>query len=83
MSIESGAGPMRLGHLAEATLGEGKSADGMQSLQWFKEGRLDLIEKYCRKDVEITRRLYEFGHNKGYILYRDMERRLVKVQVHW
>jgi DEAD/DEAH box helicase domain-containing protein len=74
---------LSLGHLAEATLGESKSADGMQSLQWFKEGRLDLIEKYCAKDVEITKRLYEFGREKGYVLYRDMERRLVKVQVHW
>lgn len=74
---------LSLGHLAEATLGESKSADGMQSLQWFKEGRLDLIEKYCQKDVEITKRLFEFGQEKGYILYRDMEKRLVKLPVHW
>ncbi len=74
---------LSLAHLAEATLKESKSADGMQSLQWFKEGRLDLIEKYCRKDVEITQRLYDFGKGKGYILYRDMEGRLVKLNVHW
>lgn len=74
---------LSLGHLAEASLGEGKSADGLQSLQWFKEGRLDLIEQYCRKDVEITKRLYEFGREKRYILYRDMEGRLVKLNVHW
>ncbi|MEW5806494.1 MAG: DEAD/DEAH box helicase [Acidobacteriota bacterium] len=72
-----------LGHLAEATLGEPKSADGFQSLQWFKEGKLDLIEEYCRKDVEITKRLFEFGREKGYLLYRDYENRLAKLNITW
>ena len=43
-----------LGHLCEANLGEGKSGDGLQSLRWWKDGRIDLIEQYCRKDVELT-----------------------------
>jgi DEAD/DEAH box helicase domain-containing protein len=73
-----------LGHLAEATLGEGKSADGLQSLAWFKQGRLDLIEQYCRKDVEVTRRLYLFGRERGYVLFRDARRQVeVRVPVAW
>ena len=73
----------RLQDLAEATLGEGKSADGLQSLRWFKEGRLDLIERYCRKDVEVTRRLYHFGRARGYLLCRDREQRAFRVPVDW
>ncbi|HKY32189.1 MAG TPA: DEAD/DEAH box helicase [Candidatus Polarisedimenticolia bacterium] len=74
---------LSLGHLAEVTLGEGKAGDGLQSLRWFKEGRLDLIETYCRKDVEVTRRLYRFGRDNGYLLYRDALRRPLRVPVSW
>ena len=74
---------LKLNDLAEVTLGAGKSADGLQSLQWVKEGRMDLVEEYCRKDVEVTRRLYHFGKDKGYLLYHDRARRPVRVPVAW
>lgn len=45
-----------LDNLGQATLNEPKSADGLQALEWWKEGRLDDITTYCRKDVDITRR---------------------------
>lgn len=51
-----------LDNLARATLNAPKSADGMQALQWWKEGNLASIAEYCRKDVEITRDVYLFGH---------------------
>jgi DEAD/DEAH box helicase domain-containing protein len=72
---------IKLDSLAEATLNERKSADGLQSLQWWKQGRLDLIEMYCKKDVAVTARLYRFGRENGYLLYRDLEQRLVRVPV--
>ena len=74
---------LALGHLAETNLGESKSADGLQSLAWWKEGRVDLIEAYCRKDVEVTKRLYELGRDRGYLLYRDHAGRTVRVPVGW
>ncbi|MCL6450179.1 MAG: ribonuclease H-like domain-containing protein [Acetobacteraceae bacterium] len=58
-----------LDSLARATLGLGKTADGLKAVEWFKEGRLDLVEEYCRADVDITRRLFEFGLRRGYLLY--------------
>ncbi len=60
---------LSLDTLARATLSEAKSADGMQSLRWWKAGRVDLITEYCRKDVEITRRLHEYARENGYLLY--------------
>jgi DEAD/DEAH box helicase domain-containing protein len=74
---------LSLQHLAEVNLGESKSADGLQSLQWWKEGRIDLIEEYCRKDVEVTTKLYEIGLQRRYLLYRDHAGREVKVPVDW
>lgn len=74
---------LKLGDLAEATLGEGKSADGLASLKWFREGRLDLVEAYCRRDVEVTRRLHLHGREKGHLLYRDRQGRPVRLPVSW
>jgi DEAD/DEAH box helicase domain-containing protein len=74
---------LKLGDLAETTLGVGKIADGLQSLQWWKEGKIDLIEQYCRRDVEVTRNLYEFGRTNGYVLYRDRDGRPVRLPVDW
>ncbi len=64
------SGRLGLAHLAQATLGEDKSADGLQSLEWYKQGRLDLIEEYCKHDVEILRDLYLFGRREGYVCCR-------------
>jgi DEAD/DEAH box helicase domain-containing protein len=74
---------LSLAHLAEVNLGESKSGDGLQSLAWWREGRIDLIEQYCKKDVELTRRLYELGREQGYLLYRDQSHRVVRVPVDW
>jgi DEAD/DEAH box helicase domain-containing protein len=74
---------LKLGDLAEATLGIGKSADGLQSLKWWKEGRVDLIEQYCRRDVEVTRDVFLFGTRNGYVLYRDRDGKQLRLPVDW
>jgi DEAD/DEAH box helicase domain-containing protein len=73
-----------MGHLAQETLGVAKSADGLQSLEWVRQGRLDLVEQYCRKDVEILRDLYLHGRREGHLFYRDKQRDLrLKLGVEW
>ncbi len=73
-----------MGHLALETLGLGKSADGLQSLEWVRDGRLDLVEEYCRKDVEILRDLYLHGRREGCLFYRDRNRDIrLKLCVEW
>jgi DEAD/DEAH box helicase domain-containing protein len=72
-----------LGHLAECTLGRPKTADGLQSLEWFREGKLDRIEEYCRQDVALTRDLLEFGQREGHVLYRRRGGEVVRAPVDW
>ena len=72
-----------LDNLARATLNAPKSADGMQALQWWKEGNLASIAEYCRKDVEITRDVYLFGHREGYLLFTNKAGQQVRVVVEW
>jgi DEAD/DEAH box helicase domain-containing protein len=60
-----------LSSLAQATLGTDKSADGLAAVKWYREGKMDELIAYCRDDVEITRRLYDHGTDKGWVLYVD------------
>ena len=70
-----------LDNVGQATLGEAKSADGLQALRWWKEGRLDEIAAYCRRDVDITRRIYEFGCRHGYVLFSNKAGQRVRLPV--
>lgn len=67
--VANRGGRLKLDTIAKATLGVGKSADGLQSLQWFRDGRIDLVREYCIKDVEITRDVLTFALLNGFILY--------------
>ena len=72
-----------LAHLAEETLGESKSADGLQSLRWWKEGRLEEIERYCRRDVALLRDLVEHAERHGHLLFRTRSGERVRLPAHW
>lgn len=72
-----------LDSIASASLGEGKTADGIQSVEWFRNGELDKVAEYCKADVDVTRRVYEFGRNNGYIFYRSKLGSKLKVAVNW
>jgi DEAD/DEAH box helicase domain-containing protein len=72
-----------LDNLASATLGTKKSADGLQAVRWYKEGRIQEILAYCQQDVEVTRQLYEFGKSQKYVKFRDRRYRTQMVQVNW
>jgi len=74
---------LSLGHLAEATLGEGKSGDGLLALELYKNGRWEELESYCRRDVLLTKRLFEFGARQGYLLYHHRRGGLVRLPVAW
>jgi DEAD/DEAH box helicase domain-containing protein len=74
---------LKLDNLAQATLGVGKSADGLQALQWWKEGKLDEIAHYCRQDVAVTRDLYLFGRENRYVLFQNKAGQKAKLPVGW
>ncbi|HUF78373.1 MAG TPA: Zn-binding domain-containing protein, partial [Thermoanaerobaculia bacterium] len=69
--------------LAGETLGAAKSGDGLQCLDWVRQGRLELVEEYCRKDVEILRDLYLYGRRERCVYFRHRKRGRVRVEVDW
>jgi DEAD/DEAH box helicase domain-containing protein len=72
-----------LDNLAGATLGAAKSADGLQAVRWYREGRIDDILDYCQQDVEVTRKLFEHGRLYKHVKYRDRSYRTQMVPVNW
>jgi DEAD/DEAH box helicase domain-containing protein len=74
---------LALDHLAQFTLGKKKSGDGTMAASWFKEGKMDLLQKYCQDDVAITRDLYEYGRKNGFLLYQQKGGNVAKVSVDW
>jgi DEAD/DEAH box helicase domain-containing protein len=72
-----------LDKLAASTLGTSKSADGLQAVRWYKQGRMQEILDYCQQDVEVTRRLYEYGKQHKHVKFRDRNYRERMVPVSW
>jgi DEAD/DEAH box helicase domain-containing protein len=73
-----------LDHLARETLNESKSADGLQAVAWFRQGETEKLTEYCRHDVAITRDLFLYGLDNGYLVFKEKkdERRL-RLKVDW
>ena len=72
-----------LDNLASTTLKTSKSADGLQAVRWYKQGRIQEILEYCQQDVEVTRKLYEYGQQYKHVKFRDRSYREKTVPVSW
>src|SRR3989338_2162087 len=70
--------------VARATVGEGKSGHGLEALEWFKEGRVEYVKKYCLDDVRLTRDVYEYGKKNGHILFESRgDGKIHSIPVSW
>ncbi|MBT8364827.1 MAG: DUF1998 domain-containing protein, partial [Deltaproteobacteria bacterium] len=74
---------LSLAHLAATTLGKNKTADGLRALQWWQEGRILEIIEYCRQDVKITRDLYLYGRDNGYLVFNNKRNQKLRIPVVW
>ncbi len=72
---------LSLDRLAHHTLGTKKSADGLQALKWYREGEIEKICHYCRKDVAITRDLFLHGLEYGYFLFQNKAGKVVRLPI--
>lgn len=72
-----------LDSVARATLGDTKSASGVQAVAWWRAGELEKLAEYCKVDVDVTRRIFEFGCTNGYVHYITRLGSKQKVQVKW
>jgi DEAD/DEAH box helicase domain-containing protein len=74
---------LSLAHLTQETLGTTKQADGLQALKWWQEGRIHDIVDYCKMDVKLTRDLFLFGRQNGYLIFSNRGQKRMRVPVDW
>jgi len=74
---------LSLDSIATATFGVEKTAEGMQAIQWFKEGKLLEIAEYCCYDVKLTRLVHEYGAQNRQVFYHNRFGKKLAVPVSW
>ncbi len=84
VSIEEKAGHrMKLDSIATASLGAGKTAQGLDAIRWWREGKFRDVAEYCCYDVKVTKLVHEFGARNGFIKYDDKFGNIQQVEVNW
>jgi hypothetical protein len=74
---------LSLDSVASATLGVGKTGDGLDAIRWWREGRLLEIAEYCCFDVKCTKLVHEHGATHRQLQYVDKFRNKKSVAVQW
>jgi hypothetical protein len=74
---------LSLDSIANATFGLEKTAEGLQAIRWFKEGKLYEIAEYCCYDVKLTKLVHEYGAQHRQLHYTNRFGRKLTVPVDW
>ena len=74
---------LSLDAVASATLGVEKTAEGLQAIHWFREGKFMEIAEYCCYDVKITRLVHEYGAAHKQLFYKNRFGNKLSVPVSW
>src|ERR1700710_2862347 len=74
---------LSLDSIATATFGVEKTAEGLQAIDWFREGKLMEIAEYCCYDVKLTRLVHEHGVQHRQIHYHNRFGKKLSAPVAW
>jgi hypothetical protein len=74
---------LSLDSIATATFGVEKTAEGLQAIEWFKEGKMLEIAEYCCYDVKITKLVHEYGCSQRQLHYNNRFGKKLTVPVKW
>jgi hypothetical protein len=74
---------LSLDSIANATFGVEKTAEGLQAIRWFNEGKMLEIAEYCCYDVKITKLVHEFGVRQRQLHYLNRFGKKMTVPVKW
>lgn len=66
---------LRLDSIAEATVGAKKSANGLEAVRWWREGKINEIKKYCEQDVRVTKKVFDYALAHGHVKFKDGTRK--------
>ena len=74
---------LSLDSVATASLGVEKTAEGLQAIKWFREGKMMEIAEYCCYDVKITKLVHEYGAANRQLFYTNKFGTKMSVGVEW
>jgi DEAD/DEAH box helicase domain-containing protein len=74
---------LSLDSIATATFGVEKTAEGLQAIRWFQEGKLLKVAEYCCYDVKITKLVHEYGAQHKKLHYQNKFGKKMTVPVKW
>ena len=55
--------------ICSTTLGKSKLGSARDALGWFRQGQIKKVVHYCQRDVELTRDIYRYGQEHGFVCY--------------
>lgn len=73
---------LALNDILASTLGKKKSGHGLMAIDYYKEGKVEELKRYCLDDVMLTKELFDFGVEKGEIYYPTISGKGV-IKVNW
>ena len=74
---------LSLDSIATATFGVEKTAEGLQAIEWFRQGKMLDIAEYCCYDVKLTKLVHEFGVSYRQLHYHNRFGKKLTVPVTW
>lgn len=74
---------LSLDSIAAATLGLEKTSEGLQAIEWFRQGRMLEIAEYCCFDVKLTKLVHEYGATRKQLFYKNRFGAKLSVGVSW
>mgnify|MGYP000173814875 CR=1 FL=1 len=73
---------LALNDLLNATLGKRKSGHGLMAIDYYKEGKIEELIRYCIDDVMLTKDIFDYGVKFGEVFYLN-ERGKNQIKVDW
>ncbi|MCX7881016.1 MAG: ribonuclease H-like domain-containing protein [Patescibacteria group bacterium] len=73
---------LALNDILQATLEKKKTGHGLMAIDFYKEGKMDELKKYCIGDVILTKEVFDFGVKNGRIYYLTSKGK-EEIKVNW
>ncbi|HTI71259.1 MAG TPA: ribonuclease H-like domain-containing protein [Candidatus Limnocylindria bacterium] len=74
---------LSLDSIAEGTFGLSKTSEGLQAIEWYKQGKMLEIAEYCCFDVKLTKLVHEYGAQNKQLFYKNRYGAKLSVNVGW
>lgn len=67
--------------VAKATLGVQKTGKGLDAIEYYHQGDWESLAKYCLRDVEVTRDLYDYAMKNNQLIFKNKWNNVLEVAV--